>query len=323
MFHWFNKSSNAKKPTLELEVDSLADAAQAIARATSDGAKLSKATVQAIKELSTQGDTATLVYKVYADDLNTIIMTNEAAYGMNLMKETGLLALLLPELAANDGVKQGGLHHLDVLGHSFEALRQLIIHQPEADLALRWATLLHDTGKALTFALDDFGRPSFYNHHQVGDEQARVLLERFGMPEVMIHKACQLIHYHMMNLPQTTKEAQRFARKRRDLLPDLLYLMLADREAARGRRANEASRVNYRLAIARVIEALQIKPELAPKPLLNGEDVLRILKLEEGPKIGRAVRFLQEAQAVGDIKTPQEAERALLHFAERQGWLVN
>ena len=78
------------------------------------------------------------------------MLSDYAGPGFQLLHRTGLLNVYLPELAAADGVTQGGFHHLDVLGHSLEALHQLIHDFPDADLTLRWATLLHDIGKPAT-----------------------------------------------------------------------------------------------------------------------------------------------------------------------------
>ena len=252
--------------------------------------------------------------------LNKLIALDTAAYGFYLLKASYVLPLLIPELAQNEGVEQGGFHHLDVLNHSLEALRQLLIHQPEASLALRWASLLHDLGKGPSLSQNELGQRSFVGHDKLGAQIIVSLFRRLEYPPQMTHRTEQLVHYHMLPLPKNPKEAERFVRRREDLLPDLLYLMIADREAARGRLSSEASRRAYRLAVARVIEAQQ--PVTPKEALLSGHEIMALLELEPGPQVGKALAFIEQAEQAGDINSKAEAEAALRHFALQQGWIL-
>ncbi|MGL4610271.1 MAG: CCA tRNA nucleotidyltransferase [Trueperaceae bacterium] len=261
------------------------------------------------------------------EELEKIISTERAGLGFKRLHDLGLLELYLPELTEGHGVTQGSLHHLDVMQHSFEALQQLIKHFPDADVSLRWATLLHDVGKPRT--KQDSDGLSFHGHADVGAEMSKEILSRLRHSSDIIARVSQLVHDHMVPLPhvrsdaehpeeQLHKEIRRFIHRRRELLPDLLELMIADREAARGKRANAASRVIYRLAIGRILNVLSEAP---PKPpLLTGQDVMVLLELAPGPRVGEALAFVREAEAVKDVMTREEAEIALKTFAEAQGW---
>ena len=265
------------------------------------------------------GETPLPAWERVGDELTQLLLSDNAAPGFGLLHRVGLLQVYLPELAAEDGVTQGGFHHLDVLGHSLEALQQLVQGFPDAGLTLRWATLLHDVGKPETKAFEPDGRHyHFYGHDKLGAELTRGILGRLRVPTAVTERAAQLVRYHMVQLPKNDREARRFIHRRRTLLPDLLKLMIADREAARGPMSSEASRRGYKLALARVLEIMNEAPPKAP--LLNGREVMRLLNLSPGPRVGEAVRFVHEAEAVGDVKTEKEAEAALLHYAEVQGW---
>ncbi len=254
------------------------------------------------------------------DELTQLLLSDQAGPGFELLHRAGLLRVYLPELAAADGVTQGGFHHLDVLGHSLEALHQLIYDFPDADLTLRWATLLHDVGKAVTKSFDDSGRYyHFYGHDKLGADLADTLLGRLRVPNERRARTAQLIRYHMLPLPKNDKEARRFVHRRRALLPDLLKLMVADRAAARGPLSSPKSRESYRLALSRVLEILAEPPP--QKPLLDGLEVMNLLNLKPGPQVGEAVRFVQEAEAVGDVTSKGDAEAALRRYAVVQGWL--
>ncbi len=252
------------------------------------------------------------------DELEALLLDPAAGAGLRLAEEVGLLDATLPELAACRGVEQGGFHHLDVLRHSLEALNQLVQGFPEADAALRWATLLHDIGKPATRGLGDDGRTHFYGHARLGQRLAQTTLARLHEPRVLARRVGSLVRYHMLPLPRGEREARRFVHRRAPLLPDLLKLMIADREAARGPLANEGQRQAYRLALGQVLAILDEPPPVAP--LLDGDAVMRLLDIPPGPRVGEALRLLREAEAVGDIATPEEGEALLRRYARAQGW---
>ncbi|WP_293910146.1 HDIG domain-containing metalloprotein [Deinococcus sp.] len=241
------------------------------------------------------------------DELDALLRTPDAARGVLLLHELGLLALYLPELTEGDGLIQGGLHHLDVLHHNIEALHQLLTRFQGADLALRWATLLHDVGKPRSQGINpDTGRQTFYGHAERGAELTRQILERLKRSRAMNDRAAALVGAHMVQLPAGEREARRFVHRRRALLPDLIGLMLADREAARGKSSSERGRLAYGQAFERVLAALEDQPK-GPAPLLGGHEIMTLLSLTPGPRVGELTRALAEAQALGDVQTQGEA----------------
>lgn len=251
------------------------------------------------------------------DELEALLGHPHAARGVLRLEDLELLALCLPELREGRGMVQGGFHHLDVFHHGVEALHQLLARSPDADLALRWATLLHDVGKPRTQGLNPrSGRTTFYGHDRVGAELAREMLTRLRLPSATVDRVGALVRAHMAQLPANEREARRFVHRRRPLLPDLLRLMLADREASRGPDSHPAIRHAYARAFERVLAALEEQPQ-APRPLLTGEDVMGLLDLSPGPEVGEALRAVAEAQALGEVRTPEEA-RAFLR-ARRAG----
>ncbi len=269
------------------------------------------------------GELALPAWERVGEELNKLLLSGAAAYGLKLLDDSGLLDLYLPELAAARGVEQRGFHHLDVLAHSIEAVERLLSGFPDSPLSLRWATLLHDVGKPGTRTFDPLASQGrhyhFYGHDKAGAELSEVLLGRLRQPNERIKRVAGLVRYHMLPLPGSDREARRFLHRRRELLPDLIKVMIADREAARGPLASAKGRERYRLALARILKLMAEAPPA--KPLLDGRAVMERLGLGPGPEVGHALRFLQEAAAVGDISTKEEAEAALLRYARGQGWL--
>lgn len=282
---------------------------------------LEPATLGAVRRLAhaqAEGAHPLPAFERVRDELDLLLLDPNAARGLAQADALGLLDAVLPELAACRGVEQGGFHHLDVLRHSLEALNQLVQGFPEADASLRWATLLHDVGKPATRGLGDDGRTHFYGHARLGQRLAQAALERLHEPRALATRVGALVRYHMLPLPRGEREARRFVHRRAPLLPDLLKLMIADREAARGPLAKEPQREAYRLALGQVLAILAEPPAAAP--LLDGEAVMRLLGIPPGPRVGEALRLLREAEAVGDIATPEDGEALLRRYARAQGW---
>jgi len=252
-------------------------------------------------------------------ELSALLAAPRASQGMKLLSDIGMVKAYLPELEAARGVGQGrGFHHLDVLDHSLEALNQLLHGFPDADLPLRWGTLLHDVGKPATKGRRPLGRITFYGHDKVGAELAGKLLRRLRLSADVVEQAAGLVRYHMLPLPRGERAARRFLHRRRALLPDLLKLMIADREAARGPLSSAAGRNAYRVALGQVIELLKEEPP--PEPLLSGHEVMELLNLEPGPRVGEALALVAEAHALGDVTGAEEARAMLVRYAAAQGW---
>ncbi|QFP76195.1 CCA tRNA nucleotidyltransferase [Deinococcus sp. AJ005] len=274
------------------------------------GFKLEPETEAVVREVATELTNGTL--KIPAaerirDELHALLLHPDAAHGLKRLEDLGLLALTLPELREGMGLTQGGFHHLDVFEHGLEALHQLLARLPDAPLPLRWAALLHDVGKPRSHTVNpETGRTHFYGHDKLGAALTTQMLTRLKLPAGDIKHIAGLVEAHMVPLPAGEKEARRFVHRRRDLLPDLLWVMLADREAARGPSSSEASRHAYAMAMGRVLEALEVQPA-PPRPLLTGADVMALLGIPPGPRIGEVLRTLNEAVALGEVMDEAEA----------------
>ncbi len=271
------------------------------------GFRMDAATEQTVREVAAVLGAGRLLLPAperVREEMHALLGHQNAARGVLRLEELGLLALTLPELREGIGMAQGGFHHLDVFGHGVEALHQLLARFADAPLPLRWAALLHDVGKPRAHTLS--GSQNFYGHDKLGAELTREALARLKLPGDDTARAASLVGAHMLPLPQNDTEARRFVHRRRLLLPDLLALMLADREAARGPRSSPASRHAYAAALDRVLAALEEQPA-APKPLLTGGEIIALLDIKPSPEVGHALRALNEAAALGNVKNPEEA----------------
>jgi poly(A) polymerase len=240
-------------------------------------------------------------------------------HGLRALEQIGWLEHHMPALAACRGVEQfGGLHHLDVLDHSFEALERLITTFPDANLETRLATLLHDVGKPASRTWDVLReRWSFFSHDQVGARLVREMLEGFGFEAGLIERVALMVDCHMLRLPGDDRQAARFARRNARILPQLLQVMLADREAARGPLSGETGRLEYQRGMNLVLGALEA--HATPAPLMDGREVMQFLGLEPGPIVGQAIAFLRDAAMSGDVTTLEQAQTVLRAWADARG----
>jgi tRNA nucleotidyltransferase/poly(A) polymerase len=122
-----------------------------------------------------------------------------------LMEQTGLLKLLLPELAACRGVEQKGYHHFDVLDHSLLACDYAVREQYPLEVTL--AALFHDLGKPTTRKADDRGIWTFYQHERESSRLSRNILTRFRYPNAIIDGVCHLIEEHMFHYTEDWTDA--------------------------------------------------------------------------------------------------------------------
>ncbi len=152
--------------------------------------------------------------------------TGGAAYrGLELLKETGVLAHILPELALGDKMFQrADFHRYDVLEHS---LRCVLYSAPE----VRWAALLHDVGKPFCFLRDG----NFHAHPEEGARLSEEILTRLKAPKRLISETAALVRLHMRdyNLEMRESKVRRCIAENYELLPKLLLLKQADFSACK------------------------------------------------------------------------------------------
>jgi len=224
------------------------------------------------------------------DEFNRIIMSDKAVKGLELLRETGLLREILPELDACYGVTQNKHHKYDVYTHSLKSLEYAV--KKNYPLYLRLAVLFHDIGKVLT-KRGEGPDATFYNHEIVGAKIVKRILERLRYPGDIIKKVTHLVRHHMFYLEidkVTPAAVRRFVRRvGQEHLEDLFKLRHADRIGSGVPKAEP-----YRLRYLRyLIEKVHLEP-ITPKMLkINGNDLLA-MGIPQGPKIGWILKALLE-----------------------------
>ena len=250
------------------------------------------------------------------------------------MKDIELLDEILPEISIQRKIPPNLHHHLGLLDHSIETVRQIennihdmpqwarerLNQKPAANIELislfKIAGLFHDFGKPSTWQIDELGRHRFIKHEEIGADQVVEVLKRLRFSKNAIKYMTKIIRYHLypsqilkQDEETTEKAIFRMFRKIGEETPEVILLAMADRLSARGPEISEDI-VNNNIKglywlLAKYKESLEIQ-EALPK-LLSGHEVMKMLNLPRGPEIGRVIKALKEAQISGDITTKEEA----------------
>jgi len=242
------------------------------------------------------------------EELNRILLAPRPSRGLMLMLEAGLLAIVLPELAACRDVRQNRFHSHDVLVHSLMAIDAA----PPDNLIVRLAALFHDIAKPQTREERD-GDYTFYAHQVLGARIAGRVMRRLAYSNEERERVEHLVYHHMFYYePEWTDSAvRRFVRTvGRENIPDLIALRMADM-GGNARKSGDTSPL--RALLARIDEVIAKDTALNVKDLAIGGHDLMALGLSEGPAIGRILRALLE----GVLDDPAFNERETL-LAEAQ-----
>ncbi|MCR4402710.1 MAG: CCA tRNA nucleotidyltransferase [Firmicutes bacterium] len=225
------------------------------------------------------------------DELSSMIVTPAAGNALSLTRRTRLLEHILPELEACVSVPSGAPSAGNVFEHSLKVTDII-----EPTLHLRLAALLHDIGKPATMERQADGTLRFPCHEKVGASLALGALERLRYPRDVIKRVVSLVERHMFSYdPATTdKGIRRMAGALgMDFIRDLGKLREADRMALG---AEPGPGANMAAFLSRVESVMANSPALSVRDLaVNGRDVMSVLGVAEGPKVGQALTRLLEA----------------------------
>lgn len=208
--------------------------------------------------------------------------------GLRLLQRTGLLQRIWPELLEGVGLAQNRYHAYDVWRHT---LRTADFSPP--DPVVRLAALLHDVAKPRTAAPKEGapGEHTFYDHEKVGATLAAEMMQRLRFPRRETERVALLVREHNWHyLPEWNDSTVRrtLARIGPSELPALWSLRRADLQA-RGRLVEEGL-VNQKQAEERFAAELARKSALRVTDLaVNGQDVMRELKIPPGPRVGEVL----------------------------------
>ncbi len=266
---------------------------RAVRQAAELGFTIVPETLAAIRDM--RSGLGTISPERVRDELLRIVAGPDPAGGLGLLHATGLLEIVLPEVAREAGVPQPREFHPE--GDVFEHTRLVVGALRAPTPALAMAALLHDAGKPPT--LVRAGRIRFDRHDEVGADLARAAMERLRFPRRDIERATLLVRRHMIFKDVPHMREARF-RRLIDLpeFPELLELHRADCVASHGDLST------YEWVRRRQAELAATPP--APPRLVTGDDLLA-LGAAPGPRLGEILRAIDDARLEGRVRTRDEA----------------
>jgi tRNA nucleotidyltransferase/poly(A) polymerase len=232
-------------------------------------------------------------------------MTPRAADGILLLEDTELLQYILPELREGIGIGQNKHHIYTVFEHNVKALDYTA--KKDYLLLVRVASLLHDVGKPRVKG-GDGPDSTFYNHDLVGGKMTFTILHRLHFPKEFVERAAHLVRSHLFyyNVGEVSEAGvRRFLRRvGPENVEDLFQVREADRIGSGVPKA-----VPYKLRhLLFMIDKVKHDPISAKMLQVNGEDVMQILEVPGGPKVGFILAVLLEEV----LDDPSKNERVLL-----------
>jgi poly(A) polymerase len=233
------------------------------------------------------------------DELVKLFRPPYASRGLELLRQSGLLEQVLPEIAATTSCQQSPEFHPE--GSVFNHLRLMLEHLPAtADPSLPWAVLLHDVAKPVTAAADPkTGDIHFYGHEKVGADMAEGILQRLRFPRKQAEEIAEAVRYHMQfkDAPQMRK-----ATLRRMLMRPTFPLEL---ELHRLDCLGSHSRLDVYEFLVEQARQLEQLPQIRP-PLLTGDDLIA-MGMKPGRALGALLAEIRDKQLQDELTTKAEA----------------
>ena len=266
-------------------------------------------------------------------ELNKIIMSPHPSKGFVDLQRSGLLNIILPELAALDIVEQReGKAHKNNFYHTLEVLEnvcKMSNHIPQSSsLWLRWAALLHDIGKTKTKRWENGVGWTFYNHNYLGAKMVPQIFRRLKLPMGPEMKYVQkLVDLHMR--PQaiadnevTDSAVRRLLNDAGDDIDDLMALCEADITSK-----NEARKKmfleNFRLVRVKLADLKEKDYKRLLQPCIDGNEIMQLFGLKPSRVVGVLKQTLKDAVLDNKVENEREPLMQLLMDKARKMGLTS
>ncbi len=266
-------------------------------------------------------------------ELNKIMMAPHPSIGFELLQRSGLLQIILPELAALDIVeKRDNRAHKNNFYHTLEVLENVAAQQKSVEsvqsvvdnsLWLRWAALLHDVGKTKSKRWEPGIGWTFHNHNTIGARMVPQIFRRLKLPMGAEMKYVQLlVDLHMR--PQviadsevTDSAVRRLLNDAGDYIDDLMLLCEADITSK-----NEVKKrmflENFRMVREKLAD-LQVKDyKRLLQPVIDGNEIMELFHLKPSREVGVLKQYLKDAVLDNRVENEREPLMALLLEKARQ-----
>ena len=269
-----------------------------------------------------------------AVELNKIMLSPHPSIGFEYLQRSGLLQIILPEVAALDIVeKRDGRAHKNNFYHSLEVLENVCNHTSQfstlsSQLWLRWAALLHDVGKTKSKRWEPGVGWTFHNHNITGAKMVPQIFRRLKLPMGAEMKQVQLlVDLHMR--PQviadsevTDSAVRRLLNDAGDYIDDLMVLCEADITSK-----NEVKKrmflENFRMVREKLTDLKEKDYKRLLQPVIDGNEIMELFHLQPSREVGVLKQYLKDAVLDNRVENEREPLMALLMDKARQMGLTS
>ena len=249
-------------------------------------------------------------------EFNKIMLSEKPSVGLEIMKKTGLLDIVLPELTVLEGIEEvEGHKHKDNFWHTLEVVDN--ISKNTDNLWLRWAALLHDVGKAPTKKYVKGTGWTFHGHEFLGSKMVKTIFQRLKLPLGKDMKYVQkMVKLSSRPIALISDDVSDSALRRMlfdagEDLEDLFTLCKAD-ITTKNSYKQEKFKKNFEY-VAKKIKEVEEKDHVRNfQPPITGEEIMQMFNLKPGREIGILKERVKEAVLEGEIPNEHEAAKELV-----------
>ena len=249
-------------------------------------------------------------------EFNKIMLSEKPSVGLEIMKKTGLLDIVLPELTALEGIEEvEGQKHKDNFWHTLEVVDN--ISKNTDNLWLRWAALLHDVGKAPTKKYVKGTGWTFHGHEFLGSKMVKTIFQRLKLPLGKDMKYVQkMVKLSSRPIALISDDVSDSALRRMlfdagEDLEDLFTLCKAD-ITTKNSYKQEKFKKNFEY-VAKKIKEVEEKDHVRNfQPPITGEEIMQMFNMKPGREIGILKERVKEAVLEGEIPNEHEAAKELV-----------
>jgi poly(A) polymerase len=281
---------------------------RAIRFATQLEFKIEERTFEAIKKMKERIEIVS--QERITDEFLKIMQAKRPSIGLKLLQETGLMKIILPEVAELEGTEQRtDYHHKDVFQHTCQVVDNLA--KVTDDVWLRLAGLFHDIAKPKTKAFKEGVGWTFYGHDVLGAKMVRQIFRRLKLPIEKSKYVEKLVRLHLRPMALvdesvTDSAIRRLIVQAGEDLDDLIKLCRADITTRNPKLVEEYSR-NYDIVVKKIKEVEEKDRLRAFKSPVDGNEIMQALGLKPGPLVGRLKKAIEEAILEGIIPNEHNA----------------
>ncbi len=281
---------------------------RAIRFATVLNFEIEENTYRAIEE--TKGRLAIISQERITEEFRKIMLAGKPSIGLRLMKETGLLPIVFPELDLLSGVDQRkDFHHKDVFDHTLQVVDN--ISRKTGRFALRLTALLHDIAKPQTKRFQEDVGWTFHGHEDLGARMVERIGRRMRIPVATIKYVKKLVRLHLrpMQLVDesvTDSAIRRLMVEAGEEIDDLMVLCRADITSKNPQKVKQYL-ANFD-TVEKKMQEVEEKDKLRTfKPAIDGNRIMQTLNLPPGPIVGRIKQAVTDAILDGEIPNEETA----------------